>query len=604
MPIIEHNGQVFHLSHEEREKLDEFRVITDFPQDDLPLIIRLLQNYGWHLERALSFYFDGDWKSSIIAQELPAIPNRPPTPATFPPIPERSPFIASDAHLIPSLRVVKPLPSNFREVFSVVGLNKNNGDVWNMNPQHSPLIIILMFIPRLLVKLGVSVLSLLWGLITFGFNSHLDERTNVRKVPSRPKEKQPPFDQLISPLIDGQGLERLNKLMSTQSFNEAFKICQDEFKYLLIVFIGDVSDEEDPDVNSQRFISKVLSNPTVLSMLESYKDELIIYLGSVHELETWLVAQDLRIKYVPECLLVGNVLNSKGSVNGVTRLSVLSKLRISSAKKFENSLKVTIEKFQPELVVSRTEQAEILLAREIKKLQDDAYQNSLEQDRVKAEERKMKEEEALLELNNKTQREKDKKIKETVKHLQWLRSCADFMKKEPATSGVGTVATLQIRTSKGLRLVKEFSSTTSLHSLYVKIGCHLYLDTNSKDQEELSKIIADKLQSLAEDDSVLCFKDREVLKDELKAENLTKAIELELKKWKDEMSSDLEFDFELVSPFPREKIPVDKEMTVKEVTQLWPKGSLLVEELVEDDEDDEDDDEDDEDEESMESGSE
>lgn len=602
MPIINHNGQEFHLSHEEEEKLNEFRIITDFPQDDLPLIIRLLQNYGWHLERALSFYFDGDWKSSVTATEGPSIPERPPTPspAAFPPIPERSPFIASDAHLVPSLRVVKPLPLNFREAFSVVGLHRRSSEVWNLNPQDGPLIMILMFIPKLLIKLGAGILSLLWGLITFGFNSSLDDRANVRQVPGRPKEKEPPIDQLLPQVIEGQSLERLKKLMNSLPFNEALKICQDEFKYLLLIFVGDMSAQDDSDVNSQRFLSKVLVNPAVLSMLENYKDELIIYMGSVHELETWLVAEDLRIKYTPECLLVGNVLNSKGSVNGATRLSVLSKLRISSAKRFENSLKMTIEKFQPELVVSRTEQEEIRLAREIKKLQDDAYQNSLKQDRMKEEERKMKEEEARLKVFNKAHRENRKKLKETVRHLQWLRSCTSVMKGDLPSSAGECVATLQIRTSEGLRLVKKFTSTTSLHTLYVKIGCHLYLDNTSQNPEDWASSIAERLDVLSKDESTLCFKDKKVSQNELNIESLTEIIEVESSKWEDEISSELEFDFELVSSFPREKIPVDKKITLEKLTQLWPKGSLLVEEIVKDEED-YDDDSDDVDEEGSES---
>lgn len=596
MPIIECNGQQFHLSHEEQEKLDEFRVITNFPQEDLPLIIRLLQNYGWHLERALSFYFDGDWKNSVIATEAPAIPERPPTPspAAVTPTFELSPFVATDAHLIPSLRVVRPLPSNYRDVFSVVGLNKNHGDVWQMNSQNSPLFIILMFIPKLLMKLGVGILSLLWGLVTFGFESHLDERSKVRKVPSKPAEKPAPVDELLPSLIDESNLERLKELVSDLSFNEALKLCQDEFKYLLLIFVGDISQEEQSDVNSKRFLSNVLANPSVLSTLERYKDELIVYMGSVHELETWLVSEDLRIKYTPECLLVGNVLNSKGSLNGVTRPSVLSKLRIGSVKKFENSLKLTIEKFHPELVVSRTEQAEVRMAREIKKLQDDAYQNSLRQDRLKEEERKMKEKEKLLKQSNIAQQQRDKKLKLTLKHLKWLRLCAAAIKDDTTCSNDEDIATLQFRTSGGLRLIKKFPASTKLYSLYVNIGCHLYLGNVSNNTEDWIASLGNKLHNLQQDDSVLCFKDGAVLQDEFGSADLTEVIDLELEKWKGDISSSLEFDFELVSPFPREKISADKQLTLKEVTQLWPKGNLLVEEVVDDNEEDDEDEDDEE----------
>lgn len=596
MPILRHSDQEYHLSHEEEEKLNEFRLITDFPEEDLPLIIRLLQNYGWHLERALSFYFDGDWKRSVTETEIPALPVRPPTPTPTPtatrspPIAQRTPFLASESQMIPSLRTVKPLPENFRDLFSVVGLHGKRGDVWNITPQESPLLIILMFIPKILMRLGVGILSLLWSLITFGFNSQVDEQTKVRKVPDAPKEKPVPVDQLLPQLLSEHTLSQLNGHITKLSFNEALKVCRDEFKYLLLIFVGDVSGGESADVNSQRFLSKVLSNPAVISLLEKYKDELVIYLRGVDELESWLVAEELQVKYTPECLLVANVLNANGSLNGVTRLSILSKIRISSPKKFENSLKLAIERFHPELVVSRTEQAELRMAREIKKLQDAAYEASLEQDRIKEQERILKEEEEQARKNDELQREKDKKMKETLKHLSWLHSCVRVASKEKLPSDGETNATLQIRTSKGQRLIKRYTSTTTLHALYVNIGCHLYLQKDSVDSKEWAASVIDKINSLNGSDTVLCFKDTSIPTKTETIESLGQIIDAELSKWSDEGLAELEFDFELVSPFPREKIPINKKLTIREISQLWPKGSLLVEDIIEESDDDDDDD--------------
>lgn len=595
MPIVRHDDVEYHLSHEEEEKLNEFRTITNFEDEDLPLIIRLLQNYGWHLERALSFYFDGDWRSSVTSTGLPEVPVRPPTPTPTntrsPSIGRRSPFVASESHMIPSLHTVKPLPDNFRELFSVVGLSGKRGDVWNITSQESPILVILMFLPKILMKLGAGLLSLLWGLITFGFVSHVDERTKVCKVPGAPKEKPTPVDQVLPQLIDEQNLSRLNGLITDLPFNEALKVCQDEFKYLLLIFVGDVTDGESTDLNSQRFLSKVLSNQAVISLLEKYKDEVVIYLRCVDELESWLVAEELRVRYTPECLLVANVLNSNGSLNGVTRLSVLSKIRLSSPKKFENSLRMAIERFHPELVVSRTEQAELRMAREIKKLQDAAYEASLEQDRIKEQERTLKEQEERAQRENELQREKDKKMKETLKQLSWLQSCIEVANNDLSPPETGKNATLQIRTSDGQRFVKKFASDTSLHALYVNIGCHLYLEKFTNDPHQWATSMAKKIESLTESNSVHCFKDGSMSTDDLNVESLAEIIENEIKKLADEGSTDLEFDFELVSPFPRERIPVKKELAIKEVSQLWPNGSLLVEDIIEESDDDENDDE-------------
>lgn len=608
MPLIVHGEQQFHLSYEEEEKLNQFQTITNFPEDDLPLIIKLLQNHGWQLERGLSTYFDGDWKNSMLSQEQPMIPERPPTPTpvrtpqsqyeTF-----TSPFIASESNLLPSLRTVKPLPSNYREKFSVVGLNTKAGDVWQITNQNSPLIIILMFIPRLLVKLGAGIISLLWGIITFGFHPQVDE-SKVCKVPSTPSEKVLPMDQVLPQFVDENVLGTLqNLLVNNISFNDALKMCEDDYKFLLLIFIGDVTSvaSDGPDVNSQRLLSKILANAAVLSLLEKHKDEMIIYIRSASELEPWLVTKDLRIKYTPECLLVGNVLNSSGSLNGVTRLSVLSKLRLSSARRFHNSLKMTIDRFNPELVVSRAEKEELRLAREIKQLQDDAYQTSLKQDQIKEEKRKLEEEETRVKRDIELQREKNKKLKDTLQHLLWLESCIDILNKEELSESANkSYGTLQIRTAQGGRLVKKFKSTTTLHAIYINVGCHLYLQNHTKDSQTWAKSIAGKIGTLANDDSVLCFKDREQIADEISVAKLTELIKNESDKWNEDLSdsSEINFDFELISPFPRNKVPVDKELTIKEVTQLWPNGNILVESIIEEDDDEYDYEEDEEEEES------
>ncbi|QLL30746.1 hypothetical protein HG536_0A05610 [Torulaspora globosa] len=595
MPIVRHNDEEYHLSHEEEEKLNEFRSITDFPEDDLPLIIRLLQNYGWHLERALGLYFDGDWKRSVTTTDLPAIPVRPPTPAAIragtAPIGQREPFVASDAHMIPSLHTVQPLPENFRDHFSVVGLGGKRGDVWNITSQESPFLIILMFIPRVLMKLGARILFLLWSLITFGFQSHIDERTKVCKIPDAPKKRSGSLKEVLPQHMDEKSLARLNRLISDLSFNEALKVCQEEFKYLLLIVIGDVIDVGAPDFNSRRFLSKVLSNPAVISLLEKYKDELVIYLRSADELETWLVAQQLHVKYTPECLLIANVLNSNGSLNGITRLSVLSKVRISSPKKFENSLKVSLERFHPELVVSRTEQAELRLAREIKEMQDAAYEASLEQDRFKEQERILKEQQERELKQSEQEREKEREMKETLKHLTWLQCCIEVANQELSPSDTKKKATLQIRTSNGQRFVKKFASTTSLRALYVNIGCHLYLQTYTNDSKEWVSSMVKKIESLTQSSSVHCFKGSSISFSNTNIGDLAEIIEDELNKLTIERSTNLEFDFELVSPFPREKISVDENLALKDVSQLWPNGSLLVEDIIEESDVDEDDDE-------------
>ena len=136
-----------------------------------------------------------------------------------------------------------------------------------------------------------------------------------------------------------------------------------------------------------------------------------------------------------------------------------------------------------------------------------------------------------------------------------------------------------------------------MYSIYNHIGCHLFLQNDSLNSDSWKQSILDKIEELENDTSLLCFKGAmsSTLKDEkidfTDLETLIKEelIKLEDIKKQNGMSDDdeafkVEFNFELVSPFPRYQVPIEKTVTVKEVSQLWPNGSLLIEEIVDEEE--------------------
>ncbi|CAR28061.1 ZYRO0D12914p [Zygosaccharomyces rouxii] len=595
MPMVSHNQQQFHLSHEEEEKLNHFQAITTFPDDDLPSVIKLLERDGWGLELALSHYFDGNWKELIRPVEAPPIPDRPPTPTPVgsPALPQnsmfRGPFIASDSNLVPALRSVRPLPMDYKERYRSIGLNKKNVGIWQLDQQESPFIIVLMFLPKLLWRLGFSIGSLIWGIITFGFRSHVEESPKVFNLPASPKEQPLPLSETLPQVIsDENAVNRLSKLVcKDMTFNDALKQCEDEFKYLLLIFVGDTNPAEGDvtDVNSQRLLNRILTNETVLHFLEEHQDEIIIYARHVAELEPWLVAKELKVKYTPECLLVGNVLNSSGTLNGVTKLSVLSKLRVSSPKKFYHSLKMVYERFNAELIVSRTEKDELRLAREIKQLQDSAYEESLKKDQLKKEQRELAQEEEKARRDRELEVANNKKLQSTLNQLSWLKACHDRLTTEEESVAKGEKrATLQFRTSNGARLVLKFPGETTLHDLYIKIGCHLYLNYYRNDLQGWSEQILTKLQRLSEDEEFLCFKGDQT---GYHPDQVPQLVEQELFNLGDgslQLKSP-KMDFELISPFPRKKIEQNAQILLKDIPELWPNGSLLVEDIVDDDAD-------------------
>jgi UBX domain-containing protein 2 len=346
---------------------------------------------------------------------------------------------------------------------------------------------------------------------------------------------------------------------------------------MLLILVGDTydTDTDTVDVNSKLLLEKILLNKKTLQYLRKIDNDLIIYLKCVHELEPWLVARQLGVRNTPEIFLIANVANkaSHSETLPSQRLSILGKLKVNSLNRFLQSLTNVVEKYTPELVVNKTEMHELRMSREIKKLQEDAYKKSLEMDRIKA-----------IEKEKSLKHAQDLKLNSTARQLKWLKACIDEIQPFETT---GKQATLQFRTSSGKRFVKKFPSMTTLYQIYQSIGCHIYLAVYSSDPVEWSNALQDKIRQLSADDDVLCFKEGQLeTATATTIEELGHIINNELTSFDLERGK-LEFDFELVSPFPKYTVHPNEHMSVDQVPQLWPNGSLLVEALDEEDEEDE-----------------
>ncbi|CAL9737896.1 UBX domain-containing protein 2 [Monosporozyma servazzii] len=640
MPTITTADKEYHLSHEEEDKLNQFQAVTDFPEEELSLIIKLLRNHGWNLEAALSRYFDGNWKDNIgdVASPSPTIMPIPspssPRPTVSPTLPpyelSRSNSVTplfQTRNLIPSLPIINRLPADYKSKFQMVGLNNGKTQFVTHNKElldntqntQNIFYLIVLFIPHSIVK----IFSILWSMISkvvhYGNGTGRINKPKIFRLPKCPSqaENQIDLDSLITKQSkngnDDITLSNVKEIVGDvherKPFNELLDICEREFKFLLVILLGDLEDIENNDINSKKFLNYVLGDDGVMRILRDYKENLLVYVGSVTEIEPWLVAKQLHVKYTPECFMIGNVLNSNGSVNGTIKLSVLNKLKITAPRRLQNSLKNVFDRYNGELVVSRTEKEDLRIAREIKHLQEQAYEESLLKDQLKEEQKQLKLQEMEKIKMEEITRQTQLKLKETYKHLNWLSNCIDILKEDVenyfgnsqqhANNAMekGKYTTLQFRTSKGNRIIRKFVKDATLHSIYVNIGCHLYLQNNSLDTEEWTQSIVKKIQELGSDDSVLCFKDTELLMDEIDTVGLDALIEEELTrlgKLRDETGSrdtkpfEIEFNFELVSPFPRYRVPVEENVTVKEVSQLWPNGSLLVEDIIEEEEEDDD----------------
>lgn len=579
MPVVNHEDSEFHLSHTEEDKLNEFQVITNFPPEDLPDVVRLLRNHGWQLEPALSRYFDGEWRGGPEETVGESTQTTPMADTLAPPALGPRPL-----SLITSLPVVRPLPANFRHDFRTVGLTGRSNTVWSMFESFSydgnPLLFVLLLIPRIINRLSAAIFTFFCTLLSLHSISGggTSGKPKISKVPKAPtRETHIPLTEILGDMKDKDALCQLKSFKPDISFNEALRIAKEEFKFMLLILVGDTydTDTEAIDVNSKLLLEKILLNKKTLQYLRKIDDDLIIYLKCVHELEPWLTAQQLGVRNTPEIFLVANVANttSRSETLPSQRLSILGKLKINSLNRFLQSLTNVVEKYTPELVVNKTEMHELRMSREIKKLQEDAYNKSLEMDRIKA-----------IEKEKSLKRAQDLKLNSTGQQLNWLKACINELQLLAVT---GKQATLQFRTSSGKRFVKKFPSMTTLHQIYQSIGCHIYLEVYSSDPAEWFNALQEKIRQLSADDNVLCFKKGQFeTGSATTVEELGDIINNELFSFDLEQGK-LEFDFELVSPFPKYTVYPDERMSVNQVPQLWPNGSLLVEALVEEDEEDE-----------------
>lgn len=667
MPVIIAADKEFHLSHEEEDKLNQFKAISDFPDEDLSLIIRLLKNHSWNLEAALSRYFDGNWRENMGSVITPP-QNNPFIDDSFPePVTNTSPLSSQittattrnnfnttgtnisnnyndinntsffrTKRLIPSIPIVNRLPADFKNKFQLVGLTKGNVPYYTTatttyNNSQNIFYLLFLFIPQSIFK----IVSFLWSILSKLFNkgsATIVNKPKIFRLPKHPTQNTNPI-KLSQVLISNdtgtlnttlmkQKLTKLNDLLGNIDnnsdyndripFNDMLDICEKEFKFLLVILLGDLNvesrDINEFDTNSQKFLSHVLLDDGVMKILHDYKDDLLVYIGSVTEIEPWLVARNLNVKYTPECFMIGNVLNSNSSVNGTLRLSVLSKLKITSPRRLQNSLKLVFDRYNAELVVSRNEMEELKVSREIKQLQERAYQESLLKDQLKEEVKQLKLQEAKQKQMEEINRLNRLKIEETYKSLKWLSNCINIFKDELSKVSMNQesrdfkkkkLATLQFRTSKGTRFIKKFDEATSLYSIYMNIGCHLFLQTDSLNIDSWEQSILDKMKKLKSDESLLCFKGAASMigEENIDVAELETLVQEELMKFenikgqnrlnhnsKNNQPFELEFNFELVSPFPRYQVPIEKTVTVKEIPQLWPNGSLLIEEIINEEE--------------------
>lgn len=187
----------------------------------------------------------------------------------------------------------------------------------------------------------------------------------------------------------------------------------------------------------------------------------------------------------------------------------------------------------------RAERRERDMTREIRQQQDDAYQQSLRADREKARQQREAREaaEKLQQEQERIEAEKVKALNRRERHLKYLFE--NLPQELPA--GESGCARLSFKLWNGERVIRRFKGTEPVEHVYVFIETIEFRESGSKAELQLEA--------------------------------------------EEHVGYKHEYDFVLISPFPRTKI-TDRERLIQDEPALWPSASLVVE-LVEDDADEE-----------------
>lgn len=553
------------LTPEEEGKLEQFREVTGYKDDEEDKVLRLLRVCHWNLDTACVRYFDNDFPTLIDDQvEVPealrglndlngigGIGSMGRGYVTDEPMQRfgnNQPFM----EFVPKLPRAMAIPNAWK--FRVGLMTAQNNA---QGPLLTPVVFILMIVPRLFWAIGWGLDKLL-GPIFPNLFRFLGYREGPSDLPSHPvyatKEELSHYD--ISGYVNEILGEPTDLPIFKGEFNEAFNRSKAELRWLMVILINSDSD------TSIKFVKNYLNGQDFIDFVKKYN--VLVYVGDVLYPEPNEVGHVYKARTIPYVSLISNV-----SASGTTAASMSivakyqsfdqsKKLTPEGRKKFVSKLSRAIERYEPQLIVQRSEKQEADLSRVIKEQQDQAYEESLKKDMKKQEEKRKLADEA----ERKAEEERQQALLEEKRKRQTDALLAHYFQdkyvRDDSSWAKGDFTRIQLRNDQGQRVIKKFYKDDSTFDIFMIVKCKLYLEDQAQDagiseEQALSNLVSHDFNGV------------------------------------DTTGFTPEFSFDLISPMPRLRLTPSKTTLVKDVKELWPNGSLLIEKLDEtDDESDSD----------------
>jgi UBX domain-containing protein 2 len=450
--------------------------------------------------------------------------------------------------------------------------NKSHQTVSNVKKPWS-LWIILLFIPKTLFHIIVSALKYLFGSSNTTTNrfpkvfdyehyhckltikdwlSTTDDDDETRVIDEKQNgefcdengtkgSNMVPTTSIVEEILDQFNIHDCN-------FNEVHDECQKGYIWLIAILVNDSVESQQWAINlfsSDRF--KKLFNKTNGEFKEN-----VIYFGNVDRSpEAHAVGQQYRVRRLPYVMLCGNVSSNPAVMASMSivyksnlSLNYLISSEVSSTnKKITRNLARLCDNFNPQLISSRFDKQEIEFARLMVKQQDDAYEQSLQQDREK---KFVKEQEIMRQQNELKQQITKKKFLDTKLTQDYFALIKGSTR-------------MAIKLPDGTRIVESFSTDISVNQLYLFIELKMY----EKSNEENNDSCDDEQDKPEENFQVDLIQEEEYFQQ-------------------------FPFNFEIIQPFPKRVITAQQGQ-ISTVDELRSGANLLVEYVDEEDDDDDQD---------------
>lgn len=320
---------------------------------------------------------------------------------------------------------------------------------------------------------------------------------------------------------------------NSSDFNKCHDRSQKDFDFVLALLV---------DTEYIPFARNMLQSEALHPLIGQngeFKDTQL-FVGNIDKSpEAFEVMQTYRPRRLPYLMLLGNVSNNPSVMSS---MSVIYKSNLliddpednHTVEKVVRNVKKCMSNFHPQLVSKRFDKEEMELSRLLKTKQDEAYLESLEQDKVKKQEKQMK---AQLEKEMKEFAAKKASFLKKIISSEWFNKQV-----EGATAKEAVRVSLKL--PNGRRVIQKFKRSMPLSAIYVFVESQLY-EPSGEEVEDVE-------------------------------------CEWEL----DEFCEKNKFNFEVFKPFPKLEIPSSND-TIDFFDQLKSGDNILVEYLAESESEDE-----------------